>query len=227
MAFYDGAQLPHKFTNLISITESTGNSSMSSRMPRNIDERLGEFFTDGHASSFTDADLAQVSFLLQNSNRTCYGRVPRLYTVLRIINHLELLDEFLASNITDVLFPFDETTFPFAIDSKIRNKFLQHQSAVFTKTLHLEAGERGGHLYLEKRTSAPYDVKGRLGSGSFGEVQKVVSRLSNQEFARKLIRRTKYGRRNEPGIKTFLAELQVLKRISHSHCVELVCTFTF
>lgn len=81
-------------------------------------------------------------------------------------------------------------------------------------------------MYLEKRTSAPYQVKGLLGSGSFGAVQKVVSLLSHQEFARKLVLRTRYGRRNETGIKTFLAELQVLKCISHSHCVKLVGSYT-
>jgi serine/threonine protein kinase len=96
---------------------------------------------------------------------------------------------------------------------------------VLTKTLNLEKGERGGHLYFGKGKSAPYEVKGRLGSGAYGAVQKVVSLLSHQEFARKLVLRAKYGRQNESGIKTFLAELQVLKRVSHSHCANLVCAF--
>ncbi|PMD22734.1 kinase-like protein, partial [Hyaloscypha hepaticicola] len=164
--------------------------------------------------------------MLQNSNHASYSRTPRLYSVLRIINHLELLDEFLASNITDISFPFDAKSFPSSISSKIQAEFLHHQSTVLTNTLHLEKGERGGHLYFEKGKSAPYVVKGRLGSGSYGVVEKVVSLLSHEEFARKLVPRTKYGRKNETGIKTFLAELQVLKRISHSHCVKLIGSYT-
>jgi hypothetical protein len=88
MAFNNGA---HNVANLMNITDSTGNPLMLSRTPRSIDEGLGEFFVDGRTSVFTDADLAQVSSLLQNSNHTSYSRAPRLYTVLRIINHLELL----------------------------------------------------------------------------------------------------------------------------------------
>ena len=217
MALYNG---------VMNITDGTGYPSILSRTPRSVDERLGEFFTDGRSSVFTDADLAQISSLLENSNLVSYSRTPRLYSVLRIINHLELLDEFLASNITDVCFPFNATSFPCAVSSKIQTEFLQQQSTVLTNILHLEKGEKGGHLYFEKGKSAPYEVKGRLGSGSYGEVQKVVSLLSHEEFARKLVRRTKYRRKNEPGIKTFLAELQVLKRISHYHTVKLVCAFT-
>lgn len=229
MALYNGAQLTHDFANVRRITDSTGNPSIPSRTPRCIDERLGDFFLDGRASAFTDEDLAQVSFLLQNSNDASYSRTPRLYTVLRIIDRLELLDKFLASNITDLSFPFDAKSFPSSIGtpgSKIQTEFLQHQSTVLTNTLHLEKGERGGHLYFEKGKSAPYEVKGRLGSGSYGVVEKVISLLSHEEFARKLVPRRKYGRENETGIKTFLAELRVLKRISHSHCVKLVCAFT-
>ena len=209
----------------MNISDNMENLSILSRIPRTIDERLGEFFADDHEGAFTDADLAQVSFLLQNSNRVSYSRVPRLYTVLRIINQLELLDEFLACNVTDVSFPFGATCFPSTISVKVREKFLQYQSAVFTKTLDLEKGERGGHLYFGKRDLVPYEVRGKLGSGSYGVVEKVVSLLSHQEFARKKVPRIRYRRKNEEGIKSFLAELRVLKRISHSHCAKMVCAF--
>lgn len=223
MASSSGLQSTNNFARPITILDGTGNSLTSPIAPRSIDERLGEFFADGRTDPFTDADLAQISFLLQHSNHASYGRVPRLYTVLRIINQLEVLDEFLERNITDLSFPFDATSFPSAVSVKIQDEFLHCQSAVLTKTLDLEKGERGGHLYFGKGESVPYEVKGRLGSGSYGAVEKVVSLLSYQEFARKKVPRTRYGRKNEQGIKSFLAELRVLKRISHRHCVEMVC----
>lgn len=225
MASSSDIQSINNFARPITILDGIENPLTSSRAPRSIDERLGEFFADGRAGLFTDADLEEVSFLLQNSNGARYSRVPRLYTVLRIINQLEVLDEFLGRDITDLSFPFDGTSFPSTISHEIQSQFLQYQPAVLTKTLDLEKGEHGGHLYFGNGQSVPYKVKAKLGSGAYGEVEKVISLLSYQEFARKTVRRTRRLRKNEDGIKGFLAELRVLKRISHNHCVKMVCAF--
>jgi hypothetical protein len=226
MAFSNNIQLLNNFDHLITIQNDTEISLTCSRTPRSIDDRLEEFFADGRIGPFTDVNLVQISFLLQNSNRASYSRVPRLYTILRIIGHPEVLDEFLECDITDLSFPFDTTSFPTAISVDIQSQFMQYQSAVLTKTLDLEKGEQGGHLYFGKGEPVPYEVKGRLGSGGYGEVEKVVSLLSYREFARKRIsRRTTRLRKNEHGIKSFLAELRVLKRISHNHCVKMVRYF--
>jgi hypothetical protein len=196
---------------------------MLPKTPRSIDEQLGEFFADDPAGHFTDADLAQISFLLQNSNHASYSRVPRLYTVLRIINQLNVLDEFIKRDITDISFPFNAKSFPSIISFEAQGKFLQYQHVVLTERLDLEKGEQGRHFYFGKEEPAPYEVKGLLRCGAYGVVEKVISLLSYQEYARKILVRTKFGQKNGQGIKSFLTELRVLKRISHSHCVKMVC----
>ena len=206
--------------------DGTENPLISPKMHRSVDERLGEFFADNRIGHFTDADLAQISFLLQHSNRASYSRVPRLYTVLRIINQLEVLDEFIERGITDVSFPFDAKSFPSVISFEAQGRFLQYQHIVLTERLALEKGEQGRHFCFGKEESAPYEVKGILGTGAYAVVEKVISLLSYQEYARKLLVRTKFGQNHRQRIKSFLTELRVLKRIQHIHCVRLVCALT-
>ncbi len=197
-------------------------SKSSSTTVLTIDERLGEFFAEDRVEAFTDADFEQISLLLRNSGRYSYSRAPRIYAVLRIIGHLEFLNDFLESDISDHSLPFSATSFPSTVNIEVQSAFLKSQSLVLTKTLDLEKGERGGHLHFGKNAIVPYEVKGRLGTGGYGEVEKVISHLSHREFARKKVRRIK-NRKAQQQIKDFLGELRILKRISHIHCVELVC----
>ncbi|PMD37014.1 kinase-like protein [Hyaloscypha variabilis F] len=202
------------------------NPLMPPKMPRSVDERLGEFFADNRTGHFTDADLAQISFLLQHSNHASYSRVPRLYTVLRIINQIKALDKFIERGITDVSFPFDAKSFPSVISFEAQGEFLQCQHVVLTERLDLEKGEQGRHLCFGKEESAPYEVKGRLGCGAYAVVEKVISLLGYQEYARKICVRTRFGQKHGQRIKSFLTELRVLKRIQHIHCVKLIGSYT-
>lgn len=155
-------------------TESTPTPTPSSTV-RSIDQRLGDFFAKDRVEPFTDADLEQISFLLQSSGRHSYSRVPRIYSVLRIIDRLEFLDEFIKINATDLSFPFSATSLPSTIGVEIQSEFLRSQSLVLTKTLDSEKGEREGHLHSGKGEPIPSEVKGRLGTGSTGEIEKVIS----------------------------------------------------
>jgi hypothetical protein len=90
-----------------------------------------------------------------------------------------------------------------AISIKVQFSFLKSQSLVLTKTLDLEKGERGGHLHFGKDETIPYEVKGKLGTGGYSEVEKVTRHLSHREFARKKDRlRTSKSTSNRS--KTFL-----------------------
>jgi serine/threonine protein kinase len=60
----------------------------------------------------------------------------------------------------------------------------------------------------------------KLGSGAHGQVDKVMSTVSHREYARKQFRRQRGT--SKDAIKSFLIELQVLKRVHHHHCIELV-----
>lgn len=175
-----------------SVMSSTAEStSIPSSTFRSIDDQLGAFFIKDQLESFTDVDFEKISFLLQNSGRHLYSPIPRIYSVLRIIDRLEVLDDFIKSDATDLSFPFTATSFPPTVGVEVQYEFLQSQSLVLTKALDLEKGERGGHVHFGKDELIPYEVRGRLGTGGYGEVEKVVSLLSHREFARKKIRRAR------------------------------------
>ncbi|ORX97441.1 kinase-like domain-containing protein [Clohesyomyces aquaticus] len=78
--------------------------------------------------------------------------------------------------------------------------------------------------FVEQGEPLPFQVVSRLGIGAHGHVDKVISELSHREYARKLFRRMR-GVSNG-AVKSFLVELQILKRVQHFHCVEMVQSYT-
>jgi hypothetical protein len=76
------------------------------------------------------------------------------------------------------------------------------------------------HVHFAQDEPLPFDVIAKLGAGAHAHVDKVVSTVSHREFARKLFWRHRGV--DKDAIKSFLVELQVLKRVQHYHCVELV-----
>jgi molecular chaperone DnaK (HSP70) len=50
---------------------------------------------EGDYTKYTDADFIHMSTYLQNTGRSSWGTVPRLYTVLRLISQLDMLDTFI------------------------------------------------------------------------------------------------------------------------------------
>jgi heat shock 70kDa protein 1/2/6/8 len=196
-------------------------------MPRSSEERMSELFSESNGegrSAYTDAEFIQISTYLRNTGRPSWSNVPRLYTVLRLIGQLPMLDAMVDQGITDIWFPFTPTSLPDDFSPSARAGFLKSQSAVLSKALRFEGGSDRKHTHFAQGEPLPFEVIGRLGFGAHGYVDKVVSTVSHREYARKLFRRTRGVSKDE--IKSFLIELQVLKRVSHIHCVELVRTFS-
>jgi serine/threonine protein kinase len=93
--------------------------------------------------------------------------------------------------------------------------------------MDLERSKEGQHCYFQRNDSLPFEVKGILGSGGFGQVDKVLSLISYKEYARKRVPRSSAfsGRRTED-MKLFVAEIEILKRLRHRHVVEFVGSYT-
>jgi len=206
------------------------NNVAVSKLP--IDQRLGDLIpTIGEGSSrmYTDSDFQQISSLLRDAGRLDWSNVPRIYTILRLINHLERLDSFIELGITDIWLPFTEKTLPESLKPSIRANFLRSQAVVLTKTLEFEKefekSSNRKHAHFSKGELIPFEVVGRLGTGASGTVDKVLSNLSHREYARKLFRRREISKQKED-ITLFLTELRILKRITHIHCVELLGSYT-
>jgi serine/threonine protein kinase len=89
-----------------------------------------------------------------------------------------------------------------------------------SKALNFEKDAERRHVHFTLNDSLPFRVIGKLGVGAHAHVDKVISTTSHREFARKLFRRHRTV--DKEAIKTFLVELDVLKKLQHNHCVELV-----
>jgi Protein kinase domain len=198
----------------------------TTRIPyHTIEQKLGDFFPgrkDNLQASYSDKEIQQISDLLRTLGRQSWSTVPRIYIILRLINELPLLDVFIDQGITDIWFPFTERTLPDVLSPSTQTQFLERQSIVFTKALDLENEEHRKHVYFGSGEPIPFEAKELLGRGAYGTVDKVVSLLSHREYARKAFKRGRNFSRAKEDIRSFLTEIQVLKRVQHRHCVELV-----
>lgn len=215
-------------------TESSLSSSSdrlsSSKAALVAEQKLGDFFPTpidpaAPKTKYSDASLQQIANLLRVSHRERWSAVPRIYTVLRNIEQLQLIDEFIDEGFTDIWFPFTARNLPPKLSPTLKAQFLSTQSVVFTQALDLEKGE-GRHATFAADEPLWFESRGQLGRGAFGVVDKVVSLITLQEYARKRMRRGNNFTKSKREIKEFKAELTILKTVSHQHCVKLVGSYT-
>ncbi|KAH8727328.1 kinase-like domain-containing protein, partial [Phaeosphaeriaceae sp. PMI808] len=66
-----------------------------------------------------------------------------------------------------------------------------------------------------------------LGRGAFGQVDRVLSLVSFKEYARKQVPRgSAFRGRQKEGLKQFIAEIEILKRLKHHHIVKFIGSYT-
>ncbi|KAF2760119.1 hypothetical protein EJ05DRAFT_483902 [Pseudovirgaria hyperparasitica] len=184
---------------------------------------LDDFFPTGlGVQQYTDADCKEICRILLEELGPPYSTVPRIYIVLRIIDQVSLLPKFTSIGCTDLWFPFNKQSLPRSLSQSHQDLFLEVQGRVITKGLDLENDEKK-HVHFVKGEELPLLEKGMIAKGGYGVVDKVQSQLSGREYARKSFRR---GGTRTSDLKSFATELQVLKRINHQHCVELVASYT-
>jgi len=145
--------------------------------------------------------------------------------VLRKIGQLQLLDQFLDQGINDLWLPISKSHLPKVLSIFLQDQFLEAQKLVLTKALDLENPALARHAHFGKTEQFPFEEGERLGEGGFGSVDRVISNLTGREFARKRFRRGR-GSQYKEQVRTFKNELDILKRICHSHCVEFVSSLS-
>jgi serine/threonine protein kinase/TolA-binding protein len=197
--------------------------------------RLSDFFTDGSQRqiAYTDSEIQQVSLLLIQVNLQ-WSKVPRTYMVLRIVGCLDHLDTFIDAGVSDHWLPFTERSLPPCIRPGKRSQFVGAQNLVMTKSMDLEKGKGGQHCYFRQDEPLPFEMKGILGSGGYGQVDRVLSTISFREYALKRVSRSSVFsgrteediRRRAECVKQFIAEIGALKRLKHHHVVEFVGSYT-
>lgn len=174
--------------------------------------------------AFSESDLWGISESLRRTGKEAWSRVPRIYSVLRVINQLQVIDVFISQGISDVWIPFTHQTLPLALRSpSARFEFLNAQKLVLLEALDLER-EAGRHRHLES-SDIPFIKIAELGKGDFGYVDRVASTISRREYARKLIPRGRTFKKDQEVLKFFEKELANLKKLSHAHIIELIGSY--
>ncbi|KAI9682633.1 MAG: hypothetical protein M1822_006931 [Bathelium mastoideum] len=154
-----------------------------------------------------------------------WSQVPRLYTILRTIGQLHLLDDLIDQGINDYWFPFSaKSVQSITLSSPAQSQFLDSQKLVLTRAVDLEKNVEKKHIHFSGKETIPFKELGELGRGGYGKVDKVFSQFSQRELARKLFKRQRGG--NKAAVQSFINELRVLKKIRHHHCVELIASYT-
>jgi TolA-binding protein len=200
-----------------------------------VSSRLSDFFANGNQrqTAYTDSEIQQVSLLLSQVSLQ-WSKVPRTYIILRIVGCLDLLDTFIDLGVSDHWFPFTERSLPPCLRPSKRSQFVGAQNLIMTKSMDLEKGESGQHCYFRQGEPLPLEMKGILGSGGFGQVDRVLSTISFREYAlKRVIRSAVFSGRTEEDIrrraecvKQFIEEMEALKRLKHHHVVEFVGSYT-
>lgn len=178
--------------------------------------------------SLAEKDIRGIAEVLERTANGPWSRIPRIYSVLRIINQLQAIDCFLAEDISDVWFPFSARSLPLSLrDQTARSAFLAAQQLVFnTRAQDLEREQRY-HTYFHSSADVPVKKLGELGKGGYGLVDRVVSTISHKQYARKLIPRGKNFKKDKAILKAFERELSSLKKSGrHKHIVQLVGSYT-
>lgn len=134
--------------------------------------------------SFSEADFDRMRALLQQRpGKMAWSLRPRHYAVLRIINRLDLMSEFVEEGLKDIAFPYRDGRLPDSLANKaVRFDFLEKQRLVLTKAKDLETAE-GRHRHFDHNGDDHFELERELGRGTFGIVHHVRSKLSGAEYA--------------------------------------------
>jgi len=200
----------------------------SSPLVEAVSSRLGDFFVEGtkRQTAYQDSEILRVSLLLRQLNPH-WSKIPRTYITLRTIGCLDLLEAFIDLGFSDHWFPLTERGLPSILPPSRRAQFVAAQNLVMTKSLDLEKGDKGEHCRFRHGESLPFEEKGILGTGGFGQVDRVLSLISFREYARKRVpRSTIFGGRSAENVKRFIEEIEILKRLKHLHIAEFVGSYT-
>tara|TARA_R110002003_G_scaffold40_5_gene2642 strand:+ start:20808 stop:22802 length:1995 start_codon:yes stop_codon:yes gene_type:complete len=193
-----------------------------------VEKRLASFFSDGQGrhTAYTDSEINQISSLLEHYNPR-WSKVPRTYIVLRTIGYLHLLNDLIDAEFSDYWFPVTARTLPGYLLPSVKTSFVQTQHMVLTKSMDLEKGDDGQHLYYGLEEFIPFETKGVLGRGGYGQVDRVLSLISFKEYARKkVLRGVAFRGRQKEDVMRFIKEIELLKRLKHRHIVEFVGSYT-
>jgi serine/threonine protein kinase len=141
------------------------------------------------------------------------------------MNCIHLLDDLLRHKFSDFHFPATVRSVPPCLTLSQRVAFLKAQDLILTPSLELEHGQ---HQYFKEEVVVPYQRLTVLGVGGFGEVDKVLSLTTFQEYARKRVPRSMIFAKAKQAemVNQLVREFDILKRLKHRHIIEMIGSYS-
>jgi hypothetical protein len=173
------------------------------------------------ATAYPDEVFDKLAKYLTQAGKQQWSLRPRTYLVLRLMNRLDSMDAFILDGLFDIAIPYTYSRLPASLTPGTRNAFLEKQTLMMSKAGDLEM-ESGRHRHFSSSADTNFVIVKQLGSGYFGVVDHVRSKLSLEEYARKRTLRARTFSKDKKALKTFENELSNLKRLSHGHLVKYV-----
>ncbi|RMJ17772.1 hypothetical protein CDV36_002555 [Fusarium kuroshium] len=199
---------------------------MSQFTPEQCETAMSALFKriEERGTALSQDDIKEIQDILSKDGKPTWSARPRTYAVLRMIKLASLMDEFVKEGLLDLNFPYHKGRIPLCVKPQsARNKFFDNQKLVLTT---IKAAETGEHASLALEADSHFTNIKKLGGGGQGIVEKVTSKLSLRDYARKsMLRSRKFEGSGEAEI-AFGNELQNLKKLSHRHLVKYVGSYT-
>ena len=176
--------------------------------------------------NLSDADFDQITSILGQAKREEWSFRPRTYAVLRMIDAIDLLDDFVRLNCWDIALPYTKENLPQSLSTEQRDCFLRKQASVLTKAARIEGGLTSKHANFTDNADNHLESLNELGEGGSGTVDRVRSKLSRKIYVRKRLERKNTFEESAKALKFFANEIHLLKRLKHHHIVRYVGSYT-
>ena len=181
--------------------------------------------SDQHVN-LSDADFDRITSILCQAEREEWGFRPRTYAILRMIDAIDLLDDFVQLNCWDIALPYTKENLPPSLSTEQRDCFLAKQGSVLTKAVRIEGGLTSKHANFANNADNHLESLNVLGKGGSGTVDRVRSKLSRKVYVRKRLERNQTFEESAKALKFCENEIHHLKRLKHRHLVRYVGSYT-
>ena len=178
------------------------------------------------AHVFTEEEISTIAQVLRGTSPS-HSVMPRIYIILRVIGCLDNYKTILKTGFSDYELPVSHRDVPKHLSSEARSQFLVTQTLVCTKNADLELGAAGQHHHFDAGDPLPFEIRERLGDGGFGQVDRIISLRTGKEFAlKRFARRAVSSGKGLAGLRGIIAEIEIMKTLTHRHVVRFVGSYT-
>ncbi|KAF2233608.1 kinase-like protein [Viridothelium virens] len=220
------------------VTEGSKEGPLAAKSPNSsrhrlqeIESQLREIIPLGSTDqvlTLSDNDFERLATILAKAGKEEWSIRPRTFAILRMINAVDLMDEFVQKNCLDIALPYSSGNIPQSLSSKQKALFLKSQSSVMNKEAQsIEGGATAKHAnFLESVDRRHLECHERHGKGGTGEVHRVVSKLSGRVYVRKRLKRRETFEASVAALNFFKQKVGIMKQLKHRHLIRYIGSYT-